>query len=126
MINFIVGLLSGFLGSIGVGGGCVLVIYLILFTETAQRSAQGINLIFFIPCAVIGLIFHFKNKLVKWKTALPIIALGIIGVIAGLLIGGRLNDNLLKRIFGGFLLLISVYQIYSVFQSNKSKKSNNS
>ncbi len=119
MINFIVGIFSGFLGSIGVGGGCVLVIYLILFTEAAQRNAQGINLIFFIPCAVIGLFFHFKNRLVKLKIAFPIVAFGIIGVLVGLLIGGKLNDNLLKRIFGGFLLLISVYQIYSVFKSKK-------
>ena len=42
------GLFSGILGSMGLGGGAVLVIYLSLFTNTKQLSAQGINLIFFI------------------------------------------------------------------------------
>ena len=42
------GLFSGILGSMGLGGGGILIIYLSLFTATEQLKAQGINLIFFI------------------------------------------------------------------------------
>ena len=52
------GLFSGILGSMGLGGGAVLVIYLSLFTETKQLTAQGINLLFFIPIAAVSVIIY--------------------------------------------------------------------
>ena len=61
------GLFSGILGSMGLGGGAILVIYLSLFTNTEQLRAQGINLLFFIPIALISVIIYSKAKKIKWK-----------------------------------------------------------
>ena len=40
------GLLSGIIGGMGLGGGAVLIIYLTVFMDIKQLSAQGINLLF--------------------------------------------------------------------------------
>ena len=40
------GLFSGIAAAMGLGGGAVLVIYLAIFTDTAQLTSQGINLLF--------------------------------------------------------------------------------
>ena len=50
------GTLSGMIGAMGLGGGGVLIIYLTLFLGMEQGIAQGVNLIFFFPCAVFALI----------------------------------------------------------------------
>ena len=52
------GLFSGAIASMGMGGGAVLLIYLTVFTSTAQLAAQGINLIFFIPIGILSLIIY--------------------------------------------------------------------
>ena len=78
------GLFSGILGAMGLGGGAVLIIYLTLFTETDQLTAQGINLLFFIPCALLAVtIYAFKRK-IKWRITLRIAAWGILGTALGL------------------------------------------
>ena len=64
------GLFSGILGSMGLGGGGVLIIYLSLFTETEQLKAQGINLLFFIPIAAASVIIYSLKGLIKWKIIL--------------------------------------------------------
>ncbi len=46
----------------GIGGGTILIPSLVFFTELNQKQAQGINLIVFIPVAIIALIIHFKEK----------------------------------------------------------------
>ena len=41
IISSVVGLASGILASMGMGGGFILVVYLALFTDIAQKGAQG-------------------------------------------------------------------------------------
>ena len=42
------------LGSLGMGGGGVLLIYLTVFQNMAQLDAQGMNLLFFLPIAALS------------------------------------------------------------------------
>ena len=48
------GLFSGIIGGMGLGGGAVLIIYLTVFSDVDQLKAQGINLLFFIPIALLA------------------------------------------------------------------------
>ena len=66
-VPIIAGFLSGLIGSMGFGGGGVLIIYLVLFTNTPQITAQGTNLIFFIPCATLATVIYFIKKEIKIK-----------------------------------------------------------
>jgi uncharacterized membrane protein YfcA len=105
------GLFSGVIASMGMGGGAVLLIYLNLFTSTEQLTAQGINLLFFIPTAVFALIVYIKNKQIKFREILPVASLGLIGALLGLYLTTVINAALLTKIFGGFLCVLSAKEI---------------
>lgn len=97
----------------GLGGGFVLVVWLTLFEDISQRAAQGINLLFFLPIALLSLILHLKNHLVN-KTLVKKIALGgIVGAIIGTY-GAQLIDNdLLRKLFAVFLLAFGLREMFS-------------
>ena len=74
---------SGLAGRLGLGGGGVLVLYLVLALGMPQLKAQGINLLFFIPCAVLSSIVYSFKKLIDWKSVLLFAAGGLPGVLLG-------------------------------------------
>lgn len=112
MMTFIAAFLSGLLGSMGFGGGSVLIIYLTLFAETDQLTAQGINLLFFIPCAAASVIINIKNKLVKYRVGVYVILGGVLGVAVGTLAVGLIKTDLLSRLFGGFIFIIGLITLF--------------
>lgn len=125
MLGAIIGFLSGIISGMGIGGGAILIPALIMTQGIEQKLAQGINLVYFIPTAVIALIVHIKNKSVEIKTALIIGLCGIAGAIAGALIAMQMNNDLLRRLFGAFLLFIGLREIYmgiTIKGSEKRKK----
>lgn len=105
--------MTGVLASMGLGGGFVLVVWLTLFENVTQRAAQGINLLFFLPIALISLILHLKNNLVN-KIIVKKLALGgLLGAIIGTY-GSQLIDNsLLRKLFALFLLAFGLRELFS-------------
>ncbi len=120
LFYILIGVLGGLLGGMGMGGGTVLIPLLNIVFGISQHTAQAINLISFIPMSIISLIFHIKNKLVKFKGVLWIILPGIISCIIGTFIAKQITGELLKRMFGGFLICLSVFQLV-VALKNKAK-----
>ncbi len=104
------GLVSGILSGMGIGGGTILIPALTLFLSVSQHGAQGVNLLYFIPTAVVSLWIHIKNKSVNFKVAWPIILFGLAGAIGGSFLVGIIHGKLLKRLFGIFLLAMGVYE----------------
>ena len=106
------GLLSGALGAMGLGGGGVLVIYLTLAAQIEQTTAQGVNLLLFIPCALLALIPYCRKKLICWKIALPAILFGLAGAFAG-------KEFLPGKFFwkiSGFPIDNCIYTVYTVYR----------
>ena len=119
------GFLAGIPGGMGMGGGTVLIPILIVFLSTPQHVAQAVNLITFIPMAIVVLIFHFKNKLVKIKDLVWLIIPAVIFAIGSSLLATVIEGDLLKRIFGGFLIALSVVQFFSQKIREKAKNLTN-
>lgn len=113
----IAGLVSGIAGSMGLGGGSVLIIYLTLFAGVKQLAAQGTNLIFFVPIAAVSVLIYAKRGVIKWRTVLPIMAGGVVGTLSSGLAVELVSGDLLSRIFGGFIVL---YGLIMLFSKNKS------
>ncbi len=107
------GLFSGIIGSMGLGGGAVLIIYLTLFTDTKQLTAQGINLLFFIPIAVVAVAIYAFKKQIKWRITLKIALWGLLGTAGGWLFTSFLGGELTSKIFGGLLVIIGVREIFT-------------
>ena len=114
ILYFVVGIVGGILGGMGMGGGTLLIPMLTIFFSVQQHTAQAINLVAFIPMAVIALIIHLKNKLIDFSKVFLIIFSGVVTCVLGCFIAKILTANFLKRIFGLFLVLLSIYQLLNV------------
>ena len=105
------------------GGGTILILLLSIFMNLDQHVAQATNLIFFIPTAITSVVIGIKNKNINVKEALVIVVSGIIGAIISANISSNLNVKILRKMFGAFLLIIAIYEIYSWFNMYiKNKK----
>ncbi len=107
------GVLSGVIGAMGMGGGGVLIIYLSLFTDTAQSQAQGINLLFFLPVALVSVIRNSHKNLIEWKIAVPLALLGIFGTVLGSFLCGRFDNTILAKMFGVLLCIMGGITLFS-------------
>ncbi len=108
----VAGVLAGILGGMGMGGGTLLIPLLSIFYAVSQHVAQAVNLISFIPMAVVALIIHIKKKMVNFDKILFFIIPGVATCIAGCFLAKAMSGDLLKRFFGGFLLALSVFQFF--------------
>ncbi len=125
-MNIFAGVISGILGSMGLGGGGVLIIYLTLFTDTPQDTAQGINLLFFLPCAIVAIIVYSRKKLIVWKVAIPFAILGVVGSIIGSEISKHIDNNILTKLFGALLIIMAIKTFFSKIKvTNNTDKSKN-
>lgn len=124
MFEILIGLLSGIVTSMGMGGGTILILLLTIFFKYEQQTAQGLNLLFFIPTSIISIIIYIKEKKIKLKLACIISFFGIIGAIVGAKIASIIQTEQLKKWFAIFLLLIAIHEIYSFYNQyiNKKKK----
>ena len=126
MLEFFTGIISGMVSGIGMGGGAILILVLSVFMGVDQHIAQATNLVFFIPTSISAIITTIKEKLINWKIGLPVAVSGVVGAIIGAKISVKLDVKYLKKYFGIFLILITIYEIYSlVIQYKKERKSNN-
>ena len=105
--------LTGIFASLGLGGGMILILYMTIFAGYTQLDAQGINLIFFIPIALLSLIIHTKSKLVKWKNIIPSVICGIITAVIGCIIAKNIGNEYLTKIFAVFVLLTGIKELFT-------------
>lgn len=121
LLNFAIGLATGILSGFGIGGGSLLILYLTGFAGVDQYTAAGINLLYFIFCAPAALISHTKNHLIDKKTALVCILAGILTSIAAAFVASVINVDLLRRIFGVFLLYIGFRELFCKAEPHKKE-----
>lgn len=113
------GTFSAIIGSMGLGGGGILIIYFNLFTDVPQSLAQGINLLFFIPSALVAIIIYIKKKLINFRLATALAALGVIGALLGSYLASFVDSRVLSKLFALLLLVMGCIQ----FRSEKDKNS---
>ena len=65
------GLVCGVLSGFGIGGGSLLMVWMTAVLSMDQKAAQGVNLLYFLPCAACALIFHIKNRQIVWRAVWP-------------------------------------------------------
>lgn len=125
MSEILIGMFSGIFSGIGMGGGTILIFLLTTFIGLEQHIAQATNLIYFIPTAISAIIVNFKNKNIDTKLAIFVSIGGALGAIIGANISVNIGVQKLRRLFGIFLVIIVIHEIYTLFKEHKmSKKSN--
>jgi uncharacterized membrane protein YfcA len=98
------GLLSGLLG---VGGGIVMVPLLVLWAAYSQRDAHAMSLGAIIPISIAGIATYGVAGEVRYWQALGLAVGSIVGARIGAGFLARIDERLLKIIFGTFLVGIA-------------------
>ena len=111
-VTIIVGSILGFLSGLGVGGGSLLMLWLTLVLGMEHSIARSINLLFFIPSAVIASFFRWKQGKLDLKKVLPAIICGCISAAYFSLLSKQIDITLLKKIFGILLLLTGLRELF--------------
>ncbi len=104
------------------GGGTILILLLSIFLKLDQHIAQGINLVFYIPTAITSVIVSLKNENILWKDVIIVIIVGVITAGITAQISSKMNVALLRKLFGAFLILIAMYEIYSWYKTYIKEK----
>ena len=127
-MNFVwfllIAILSGLFAGMGMGGGTFLIPLVTLLMNVEQEVAQCINLLVFIPMAVVDIIIYLKKKYIDYKKWWIISVPAVIISTLGALVAFKLPGNVLKIIFGSFISLIGIVQIVVLivkFIKQKSK-----
>lgn len=110
--DILAGFLTGIMSGWGVGGGTLLLIYLTSFAGMSQTAAQGINLIYFLPCSAAALVSHFRNGLIDMKAAVPAALAGAAATLISSLVATSIDSSCLRRLFGVFLLIVGVSELF--------------
>ena len=122
MKEILIGVIAGVFSGVGMGGGTVLIFLLTTFIALEQHIAQATNLIYFIPTAITAIIINYRNKNIDTKLALFVSICGIVGAIIGAIISVNTNVEILRKLFGIFLAIIAIHEIYTLFKEYKQNK----
>jgi uncharacterized membrane protein YfcA len=114
------GAITGVLSGMGIGGGTLLVIYMVNIAAVPQLEAQGINLVYFLPVAALSLISHIKNKLVERRAFFIACAAGLIFTVGGSLLASAIDTGILRKLFGALLIIAGGVQLFKK-KSEKDK-----
>jgi uncharacterized membrane protein YfcA len=110
----LLGLFAGVIsGLFGVGGAVVIIPGLVLIAKLPQHTAHGTSLgALLLPVGLLGVLEYSKRQQVNWAYA-AVVAVGLlIGAYFGARLAGSISDVALRKMFGGFLLLISMKLLF--------------
>ena len=119
----LVGVCSGVVSGMGMGGGTIFIPLSSIILGLEQKEAQGINLIAFIPTAIVALIIHIKNHLVNFRVGIVVICAGIVTSVCSAILANNIGNTTLKKAFGVFLLIVGAYQAITSIKSYTQKES---
>ena len=122
VIYFILaGRLGGILAGMGMGGGTLTLPILVLVMNVAQLTAQFANLIAFLPSGTSALFVHVKNGLVRKENLIYMFVPSIIACVGCSFFATEANGDLLKKLFGGFLVLVAIVSFISKIAKDVKK-----
>lgn len=110
-VAVLVGTVLGFLSGLGIGGGSLLMLWLTMVLGMGHDAARGINLLFFLPSAAIACFFRWRQGAVTLGTVLPAVLAGCAAAALFSFLGTRMDLALLKKLFGGLLILTGIREL---------------
>ena len=103
-----IGLVNGLLGA----GGGMLAVPLLKNTGFEQKEAQENAIAVILPISVLSASLYLLRDYVNIADALPYIPTGLIGAVIGTVIIKKISPNLLKKLFGGFMIYAGIRLLF--------------
>ena len=106
---FFVGVL---IGLIGAGGGFLIIPALLNFAQLPMKKAIGTSLLIIAINSLIGFIGDLQNTIIDWTFLLTFTTISVAGIFIGLYIQKFINEKMLKKLFGVFVLIMAIFILY--------------
>ncbi len=110
--SIIVGIILGFLTGLGTGGGSLLVLWLTLVLHMDPIQAKIINLMFFLPAALISTIIHCRQGGIPYKKILLPALAGCAMAAAFSMLSSRIDVTGLRKLFGALLIYTGLRELF--------------
>ncbi|MEI7663298.1 MAG: sulfite exporter TauE/SafE family protein [Bacteroidota bacterium] len=115
LILIVIGLMAGIFGGIfGIGGAIIMIPAMVYFLGVDQHTAQGTSLAVMLP--PIGLFaaynYYKAGQVNLWYAAIIAVSF-MIGGYVGSKIALNLPENIMKKVFGIFLIIMALRLIFT-------------
>ena len=117
LVGVAVGIMSAMFG---VGGGILMVPFIVTVLDKSQHLAEGTSLAVIVPTAIAGVIAHRKRGYVSTSAGLTIATLGIAGSYAGARLALSIDAEVLQQFFGAFTVLVGIRLIYDGYRKKNA------
>jgi len=106
----VLGIITGFMaGMLGIGGGIIVIPALAFILGYTQQEAQGTSLAMMLPpVGIFAVINYYKAGHVDWRVAAILAVFFVVGSIFGSKLAVKIPQDILKKVFGVFLLLVAI------------------
>lgn len=122
-IDFCIALLAaifcGTLAGMGLGGGSLLILWLTAVQNMDPVTARGINLVFFLPAALIATLSRIRKGNLPIQKVMPAVWAGILFAILFSIISSWLDIDHLQKLFGILLLITGLRELF--YRPRKAK-----
>lgn len=106
--SILIGLVAG---TVGAGGGFLIVPALVLGSKIPMKEAVATSLAIVTIQSLFGFLGDLSHQAVDWKLLLTFSMIAIIGIFIGIFLSKKIADTKLKTYFGWFVLTMACYII---------------
>ena len=107
-----IGLGSGIVGGLlGFGGSVLMIPLLTSVLDRGQHLAQASAMIVNAVIAAPALWRHHRAGAVRWPLVWRMLPFAIVAILLGVEVGNRMESDVLRRLFGAFLVYVVVFDI---------------
>ena len=110
-VIIIVGTVLGFLTGLGIGGGSLLMVWLTAVLGMPALTARGINLLFYLPGAIIAIGFRKKQGKIQWRHILPPAIAGCTAAALCSHFSTAVDNSILRTAFGLILIAAGIKEL---------------
>ena len=111
--SLLIGLAAGVVsGSLGVGGGVIVVPAMVLLLGIPESVAQGTSLFVILPTAISGVQSHYRRHNLDLQPTLWMGLIGACTAAVGAYLAVHGDQKLLRQVFAVYLLLVGIQVVY--------------
>ena len=108
IVGFIAGIVNGLCGS---GGGTILVPALVFLAKVKDHNAHATAIAVILPLTIISSFIYVKSGILNMQITLRVMVGTIIGAYIGSKLLNKLSINVLRKLFGIFMIIAAIRMV---------------
>lgn len=127
IVSFTLILLGGFIAGtfgalLGLGGGVLLIPYLVIIMNVPMHQAIATSIIAVIATSSAGAVMNLERRIVHMRLGMLLETATVLGAICGGITANYLAPSVLSKLFSGLLLIVSFLMIWKTYRGSGSEK----